>query len=170
MRNLVGVTMRIGTMPDDPRKAARFLGQDGTTVLGNTKADVLHMTGKGPPPADNRWFYLVEANGDVVGYVAAAVGASSRIPSCHVAAVAVPRAADPVTGEELLRLMFRKAAAWFFAAADRRGYVTADVPAVARVVRDAAEWAGYEAVHACGTGRSAVVRYVKFPESQPDED
>jgi hypothetical protein len=170
MRKLVNVSIRIGSMPGDPGKAAKFIKDRGFAAVGSTKADVAYLSGKAAPPADNRWFHLVEADGEVVGYSASARGVSERIPSCAILSAAVPTDVEPVVGEELLRLMFEWSADRFFAAVDGRGYTTIDIPKTARVVRDAAERAGFEGVHERGAGKGAVIRFVKYPSGPTQTD
>lgn len=170
MRELVDVSVRLGTRPGDQAAAAKFI-QGGRSVLGSQKADAAYYQGKGPPPADDRWFCLVESGDRVVGYVAVANGRSGRIASHHVVGAVVPASADALLAEELLRLMFRRTAWHLFGLTEDMGYVTIDVPEARGLVREAAENAGFSAVSVRPAGGTNIVRYVKFPPpAQAPED
>lgn len=169
MRKLIDVYARLGNEPGDNCLAAKMI-QNGRALLGDLAVTLPYYKGKAPPPPDDRWCYLVESSRGVVGYAAATIGVSVRIPSCHVVGLAVPTEASPELTHELVVLMLAFAAERFFIGSEGRGYVTMDVPADSIVVREAAENTGFEALYERMCGKVSVVRYALLPRLKPETD
>jgi hypothetical protein len=147
--------------------------QGGRILLGDLTATLPYYKGKGAPPPDDRWYYLIESaqSPGVCGYAAATVGKSERIPSCHIVGLAVPTEAGPDLTRQLVVVLLTFAVASFFVGSDGRGYVTVDVPADDLVVREAVETVGFEALseRRCGKNNT-VVRYAALPKLSPETD
>lgn len=168
MRKLVDVLARVGNKPGDAKLAAKMI-RGGRVLLGNVMATLPYYQGKAPPPPDDRWFCLIESSRGVVGYVAAALGTSERIPSIRIVGMVVPVEAKPELSRELAVLMLAFSADMFFNGSGGCGWVTIDLVAENGVVREAAESIGFTAVSERQCGKDTVIRYALFPRLTPTD-